>query len=208
MKFLYNWDKLSPAARAEAILQIIESTCRILTDVADLLVLFREHPLEVASTCRRWARRMGGSTPRVQVPGEEARGSIIDDEKMARVNPEAGEAPLDMQMGRVTSDPAIEDKLTKRFKLGAKAGRFAIQAVVIVANCAVAVSLGLQIAREWGHEDLAIVALDIITLYVTYGQTVVEVAELVFIAIGAESVAIPIAGAVLAILGVILSIIE
>lgn len=201
-------------ARAEAIIQVIESIFRMITDTADLLALFREHPLdtkEVRKICRRWTRRLGGTQPRVKVPKEgveEIEMDILIDGKIARVNPEAAERPVEMQMGEVISDPAVEDKLMRRFKLGAKVGRVAIQAVVIAANVAVAASLGLQIAREWEYEqNVGILALDIITLSVTAVQTVIEVSELVLVVANIETVVIPIAGAVLAVIGVVLTIV-
>ncbi|KAE8168595.1 hypothetical protein BDV40DRAFT_294545 [Aspergillus tamarii] len=211
-KFLYKWDKLSNIAKAEAIIQIVESVTRMIADAADLLLLFKEHPTdakEISKGTRRFNRRLGGSKPRVKVQVEEIEMEVFKDHSLAQVNPEAEGRPLEVQMGEVVADPAIEEKVMRRFKLSAKVGRMAVQAVVIVANAAVAAGLGIQIATEWKYEkNVGILALDILTLATTAAQTLVEITELVLVGLEVEVMAIPVAGAVLAAVGIILTIVS
>lgn len=205
-----KWDKLSDIDRAKAILQIIESTFRLIGEMFPIIKALGTQAWNhraVQKLCGQWNLRVGGEKGRVTVPVKDNEVPVLDNEKLGGVNSEAIEPTLEGQIGEVTSEPLAAEKLSIWAKAG-KAGTVMLRSVVVLSNLAVVAGLGFQIEKEWGNEKAGIIALDIINLATVAVQVVVEIAEIGIAIIGMESTVLPLIGAVVAIVGIIIMFIK
>ncbi|KAL2821427.1 hypothetical protein BDW59DRAFT_164162 [Aspergillus cavernicola] len=151
--------------------------------------------------------QIGGEIPRIRVEIDSDEQQVLKTEKITAVNSEKAGATIEEQIGPTTAASEIEEEITSRFSL-AKGGELALNAVTILANVAVAVGLGIRIAKEWDSESASIKVLDIIPLSTTVAQVSLGIVEIGFSLAGVESMILPGLGAVVALIGTILMFVE
>ncbi|KAJ5273606.1 hypothetical protein N7478_008731 [Penicillium angulare] len=210
--FLMNWDNLNPADRAAGILQIVQSTLTLVGDAVGIYRMFRDKAdseIGLRQASGQMNAQIGGEKPRIRVEVDGNEQEVIETHELAQVNTEEGIAgtTIEEQVATRTAASEIEEEVTSRFNL-AESGELALAAVTVLANVAVAVGLGIRIAKEWDTESVGIKVLDIISLSTTIAQVSLGIAEIALSLAGVESMILPGLGAVVALIGIVLMFVE
>ncbi|KAL2009223.1 hypothetical protein VTN00DRAFT_7417 [Thermoascus crustaceus] len=185
--YLLNWDNLSPVDRAKGVLQVVEAALQMIGDIVSVYRVIKNYALDdlkLQQTCGKWNLRIGGSKPKAVLKVDAIEEKVLNSEGLAQVNSEAKGAPIETQVGEVTSQATVEEMAT-RFK-ASKARAGFLSAVVVLANMAVVVGLWFQIEREWGTEKTGIIVLDIVSMAAVTVQVFVQVSEIGLALMGIE----------------------
>lgn len=153
VKFLMNWNNISDADKANAILSIVNSVGLIFKDCASLVQRLRglePNSFDYQASCVTWNKKVGKESPKAvdqeKLPnGDTETTPLLNEKALAEVNTEAAGKSLSEQMAETVADTEITTGLPKTFSLT----EAVTGALAVAANIATAVCIGFQIANDF-----------------------------------------------------------
>ena len=139
-----NWNNLSDADRANAILSIANSAGMIFKDCASLVQRLRSLDLnsfDYQASCVTWNSKVGNKSPKgvdqeKAAYGETETTPLLNEKQLAEVNPQAEGESLNEQIGKTVADGEFANNVGKTFSLSeAVTGALAVAANVASAVC-------------------------------------------------------------------------
>lgn len=216
IRFLMSWDDLTPAQRADAILQALEATMRGLYEIVGVYKAIKgveTSSLEFRRECVKWNR---ASSKKVQIKDDEGvEMTVLNKEKIedvprigpsGEVDPTVPKKSMSEQMVDNVTDKNAVDEAVKEFSVS----EVAISGVMIALNIAITVTMGMQLKEEWNQTNIddGIRAMDTINLIVQCAQVISGAVEVVAVVVGSQCVAIPALGVVVLAAGMVMMLLE
>ncbi|KAF5656119.1 hypothetical protein FHETE_11093 [Fusarium heterosporum] len=214
IEYLLNWNDLSTASHAQAILSVVSSTASILGGVKNIATIIQQIRAADPDTLAGKAifielsQSIGAQGPPVAIaqPADDEDFGIkyfFPEEEYEAVD--AGNGDMNERIGRTVSNAKSAEMITERFGIMEKKS-----AVINVAlNISTCICIGFQIKKDFDeNHHTGVKLLDILNEVANSAQVITGIDETVMMVASIDTAAIPVVGIVVAVLCIIINFIE